>query len=321
MSESQKRRAQSKAKDADASAAAWLDKRDRGGWTEEDEAAFEAWLDEEPIHRIAYWRMEETWERTERLAALNLPRAQAWKGPSLFRIAAVLALVIAAATASWTYHARPRGANYATSIGGRETIMLADGTSIELNTDSAVRVLDTTVERKIWLEKGEAFFKVTHDAKRPLTVYVDERRITDLGTQFDVHSETGRLEVAVVEGRVRFEAGQAQSAEAPVVLGRGDVALATADKMFRSQRAESELARELSWRRGVLVFDSTPLSEAVRQLNRYNQTRIALADSAIGQLPITGTLSATEPMEFLRMVQTVFGLHEQRVNGAIVISR
>jgi len=319
VSEFTPRRPQTKAQDADTSAAAWLDKRDRGGWTEEDEAAFEAWLNEESIHRIAYWRVEEAWDRTQRLAALNLRTA--WrqsKSPSFFRIAAVLTLVAAAAAASWIYYARPKGVTYATSIGGRETIMLADGTSIELNTNSAVHVLDTTAERKVWLEKGEAFFKVTHDAKRPLTVYAGERRITDLGTQFDVRRETGRLEVAVVEGRVRFEADKAQSAR---VLTRGDVALATPVKTVMSRRAESELARELSWRRGVLVFDNTPLAEAVRQLNRYNQTRLVVADSAIGQLPITGTLSATEPMEFLRMVQTVFGLHEQKVNGAIVISR
>ncbi len=319
MSEFAPRGAQSKAQDADTSAAAWLDKRDRGDWTDEDETAFQAWLEEQPIHRIAYWRVEEAWDRTQRLAALNLPAAQRQaKGPSFFRIAAVLALVAAAAAASWTYYARPKGATYATSVGGRETIMLADGTSIELNTNSAVHVLDTTAERKVWLEKGEAFFKVTHDAKRPLTVYAGERRITDLGTQFDVRRETGRLEIAVVEGRVRFEADKAQSAH---VLARGDVALATPVKTVLSRRAESELARELSWRRGVLVFDNTPLAEAVRQLNRYNQTRLVVADGAIGRLPITGTLSATEPMEFLRMVQTVFGLHEQRMNGAIVISR
>ena len=318
MSEFAPRGAQTKAPDADTSAAAWLDKRDRGDWTDEDETLFQAWLEERPIHRIAYWRVEEAWDRTQRLAALNFPKAQHGKSPSFFRIAAVLALVAAAAAASWIYYARPKGATYATSIGGRETIMLADGTSIELNTNSAVHVLDTTAERKVWLEKGEAFFKVTHDAKRPLTVYAGERRITDLGTQFDVRRETAGLEVAVVEGRVRFEADKAQSAQ---VLTRGDVALATPAQTIMSRRAESELARELSWRRGVLVFDNTPLAEAVRQLNRYNQTRLVVADSAIGRLPITGTLSATEPMEFRRMVQTVFGLHEQRVNGAIVISR
>lgn len=319
MSESTPRRAQTKAEDADARAAAWLDKRDRGGWTDDDEAAFQAWLDEEPLHHIAYWRIEEAWDRTQRLAALNLPKADYGNGPSFFRIAAVLALVtVTAAAATWINYARPKGTIYATSIGGRETIMLADGTTIELNTSSAVRVLDTTAERKVWLEKGEAFFKVTHDAKRPLTVYAGERRIVDLGTQFDVHREVGRLEVAVVEGRVRFEADKAQSGQ---VLRRGDVALATPVKTILSRKGESELARELSWRSGVLVFDNTPLDEAVRQLNRYNQTRLVVADSAIGQLPITGTLSATEPMEFLRMVQTVFGLHEQRVNGAIVISR
>ena len=134
----------------------------------DDEAALDAWLNEDPVHRIAYWRMEAAWERTQRLAALHLPKAQQRKGPPFFRIAAVLALVAAAAPASGPILARPQGATYTTSIGGRETIMLADGTQIELNTDSAVRVLDTTAERKVWLEKGEAYFQVTHDATAPL---------------------------------------------------------------------------------------------------------------------------------------------------------
>ena len=315
------RPAQTRAQEIDARAAAWLDRRDRDDWTAADDAALEAWLNEDPAHRITYWRMEAAWEHTKRLAALNLPAVERWKGPSFLRIAAVLALVAAGATGFWPYLSRPAGETYNTSIGGRETIMLADGTQIELNTNSVVRVLDTTRERKVWLQKGEAYFQVAHDRARPLIVYAGDRRVTDLGTKFDVRKDADNLEVAVVEGRVRFDAGNTRQDARPVVLSQGEAAVATADRMSMTRKSTRELTKELSWRRGILVFDNTPISEAAQQLNRYNQVKIVIANDAVGRLPVTGTLSATDPMEFLRMVQTVLGLHEQRVNGEIRLSR
>ena len=319
MSETAKIRAQAKAQEVDARAAAWIDRRDKDGWSAEDQAALDAWLDEDPVHRITFWRMDAAWEHTPRLAALQLRANAPAKSSSHFRIAAVLAIVAATAAAFWPYLDKPKGETYTTSIGGRESIMLADGTQIELNTNSAVRVLDTTRERKVWLQKGEAYLQVTHDAKRPLTVYAGGRRITDLGTKFDVREEMGRLEVAVVEGSVRLGA-EDRDARA-VVLTKGQVAVATGTRISTTRRSTRELATALSWRSGVLVFDNTPLSAAVAQLNRYNRTKLAVADEETGRLAITGTLSATDPVEFLRMAQTVLGVHARSMNGLTVISK
>jgi len=312
---------QTRAQEIDARASVWLDRSDCEGWTGRDDVALEAWLNEEPVNRITYWRMEAAWERTQRLAALHIPKTRQRKWPSFFQMTAVFAAVTAVGVGFLSYLSQPMGATYATSIGGRETIVLADGTQVELNTDSAVRVLDTTRERKIWLQKGEAYFQVTHDSARPFTVYAGDRRVTDLGTKFDIRQEADHLEVAVVEGRVRLDAGSVDQQSRPVVLSEGQVAVATADKMSMTRRTARELTRELSWRRGLLVFDSTPLSEAAQQLNRYNRTKIVIANDAVGRLPITGTMSATDPVEFFHMVQMVFAVREQRVNGAIVISR
>ena len=312
---------QTRAQEIDARASVWLDRSDCEGWTGRDDVALEAWLNEEPVNRITYWRMEAAWERTQRLAALHIPKTRQRKWPSFFQMTAVFAAVTAVGVGFLSYLSQPMGATYATSIGGRETIVLADGTQVELNTDSAVRVLDTTRERKIWLQKGEAYFQVTHDSARPFTVYAGDRRVTDLGTKFDIRQEADHLEVAVVEGRVRLDAGSVDQQSRPVVLSEGQVAVATAYKMSMTRRTARELTRELSWRRGLLVFDSTPLSEAAQQLNRYNRTKIVIANDAVGRLPITGTMSATDPVEFFHMVQMVFAVREQRVNGAIVISR
>src|SRR6185312_12212955 len=127
----------------------------------------------------------------------------------------------------WYAIPRETGVTYATSIGGHESIMLADGSRIELNTDSAIRLADSAHARNIWLEKGEAYLQVTHDASRPLTVFAGNRRIVDLGTKFVVKRGTDQLEVAVLEGRVSLDAGNTSGAQA-TVLQQGETAIASA---------------------------------------------------------------------------------------------
>lgn len=321
MSASEHRPVHAPAAKVDAEAAAWLDRRDCGGWSGADQAALDAWLEESPIHRITYWRMEAAWARAERLVALRPAQPRAWKGLALFRAVAAAAFAAALGMVGWSYLSQPSHVTYATSIGGRETVMLADGSRIELNTDTSIRLADRTDARTIWLEKGEAYFQITHDASRPLIVFVGDRRITDLGTKFVVRRERDKFDVAVVEGSVSLDAATAARQAKPLVLRPGDAAVATADNVSVSRKSTFQLSNELGWRRGVIVFDNMPLAEAAEQVSRYNPIKLKIADAKTGRLAVTGTVSATDPEEFLRMARTIFGLHAKKVDGAFVISR
>ncbi len=303
----------------DAEAATWLDRRDRGGWSEADQATLDAWLEENPVHRITYWRMEAAWARTERLSALGAPDVPRRSNFLFFRVGAAAAVALATiGGAFWMAIPQPKGVSYATSLGGRETVMLSDGSRIELNTDSAIRLADTETARNIWLDKGEAYLQVTHNAARPLTVFVGDRRITDLGTKFVVKRATDRLEVSVLEGRVSLNTPQAT---APFVLRQGDTAIASAKGVSLIRKSTRTLSDELGWRRGVIIFDNTPLAEAAEQVSRYNPVKVEIAGANLARLPVTGTVSANDPKEFLRMARTVFGLRAEKVNGKFVISR
>jgi transmembrane sensor len=311
--------AKNRAEEIDAATATWLDKRDCGNWSDDDEKAFAAWLDADPIHRITYWRMEAAWSRTERLTALRPQSAPRSKTFAFFRVAAATVTVSVIAAGAWYAIPRETGVTYATSIGGHESIMLTDGSRIELNTDSAIRLADSAHARNIWLEKGEAYLQVTHDASRPLTVFVGNRRIVDLGTKFVVKRGTDRLEVAVLEGRVSLDAGDTSNTQA-TVLQQGETAIASADGVLVHRKTTRELSDELGWRRGVIVFDNTPLGEAAEQVSRYNAVKVTVTDSTIARLPVTGTVSSTDPNEFLRMARVVFGLRAQKIDGKYVIS-
>ena len=198
--------------DIEAQAAAWVRRRHFWDWSADEQAGLDAWLAESISNRVAYWRMESGFARTEKLVALRDPATEtpqaARRFPVLMGIAAAAALIAVIGIGATHDVLHPHDRIYSTPIGGHEKIVFADGTKVELNTDTVLRARMTTDERTVWLEKGEAFFQVKHDAAHPFMVMVGDRRVTDLGTAFLVRRDDSRMELAVVQGRVRFDAAE-----------------------------------------------------------------------------------------------------------------
>ncbi len=314
------------AKDVKAAASRWRERKDREDWSAQDQAAFDAWLAENHAHKIAFLRVDAAWARTERLVALRGAAPDTAEParanlPLFAKLAAALIFAAAVGIGGARYLMQPQDRTFATPVGGHEVVSFADGTRIELNTNTVLRTRMTTDERKVWLMRGEAFFKVRHDATHPFTVMVGGRRVTDLGTEFRVLKDGKRTEVAVVQGKVRFEAPDAQAPMQTAVLTSGDVATATAGSMLLTKRSEQALKNELGWRHGVLVFRYTPLAEAAAEFNRYNRTKIVVADAAAAKMKIYGTFQATHVEDFTSLAQMVLGLHVKANGKDIVITR
>lgn len=309
----------------DETASRFLERREFGEWTEADQAELDAWLNESVAHCAAFWRLEAVWQDADRLSALRSfkprmvkeepPRREIW--PVLRRAVAATVVIAAASVAGAFYFLQPEGERYSTPVGGREVITLFDGSQIELNTDTSLRI--APARRMAWVEKGEAYFYIKHDEAHPFTVEVAGHRIVDLGTKFVVRDEPGRLEVSLVEGKARVE--PLNTAASPAVLTPGDVAVATADKISVTKKTEKHLASELGWRRGVLIFDYTTLADAVTEFNRYNRKKIVLAPDAPAHLTMVGTFPINDVELFGRVAQLVLKVHVADKGGKIVISR
>lgn len=293
-------------------------------WNEDKQAAFEEWLAELTANEIAFIRMETTWERAGRLAILRPVAPEKLElttrriRPAILRsFLAILVIAILAAGSIFALQGTRKN-TYNTVIGGHKTLVLADGSRIELNTNTVLQVAAND-ERKIWLRKGEAYFQIIHSPKHPFVVMVGDRRITDLGTKFIVRQDTNKLNVAVVEGRVSF-ASKGESAP-PLLLDAGDGAIATPSSISVVKKSSQELARELSWRNGMLVFRHTALVDAATEFNRYNHEQVVVGDAAAARLTIDGTFPMNDVREFSEVAQAVFGLHVERRGGVTVISR
>ena len=307
----------SSALDIEAQAALWLQRRQFWDWSPSDQAELDAWLAQSTAHEVAYVRLMAGYSRTERLVALRAPRMDRSVLGRLFRIAAAVVVVAAFGSAA-LFYSKPKEVTYTTPVGGRQTIMLADGSRIDLNTDSALRI--DTDARRVVLDKGEAYFQIKHNSARPFVVTVGEHRVIDLGTKFLVRSKLDHMDVTLVEGRARVDSGNG-SATQSVILAPGDEVVATAREITKVRKTPQDLSNELGWRRGVIVFQHTTLADAVAEFNRYNPNKILIGSNAVAALKIDGTFPSDDPDSFVEIAQDILHLRVERRGESVVITK
>jgi transmembrane sensor len=308
------------ATDIDLAAADWVQRRHLWTWADADQAEFDAWLAESDANRVAYLRQNAVWSAAGRLNALRqqqpmrqakpVAKAGNWR---LFRYVAAAAIVAAIGVSSFVLFRPPGDHTYVTPVGGRKIIALADGTRIELNTDSALRIRGGAV-RQVALLTGEAYFDVQHNGADPFAVTASGYRITDLGTKFLVRASTDLVRVSVLEGSAAVTPVSGQKAERSALLLPGDVAVANAGGLTVKKEPIASVATALGWRRGLLTFKDTQLADAVAEFNRYNTHKLRISDAEVGRLKINGTFQAENAAVFAASVQELFGLRISR-NG------
>lgn len=314
--------------DLDEAAAAWIVRRERPDWNKSDSAELDRWLGEAVGNRIAYLRLSDVWGRAARLKALQQPARRRFfffsQNESLKPLARIAMLFVLAAilgAASYAWLSRSSDTRYATGLGEREIISLADGSRIELNTQTVLRLSNEGGRRVARLESGQAYFDIKHNAAHPFTVLTSQHRITDIGTKFEVRNDTGKVQVMLFEGSAQFESDDAAIPRQNAILTPGDVAVATAASMRITHKPAQKLMAELGWRHGVVVFDHTTLADAAREFNRYNHKKLVITDPSVARLKIGGTFQTTNTNQLTQLARDIFGLTTDDHGDDIVISR
>ncbi|MEZ5709038.1 MAG: FecR domain-containing protein [Blastomonas sp.] len=199
---------------------------------------------------------------------------------------------------------------FGTRIGERSTFSLPDGSTLELNTNSLVRVTYTKGRRALTLERGEAFFKVAHDSDRPFVVRSSDNVVTALGTAFSVRLDGAKVTVTLLEGKVkveRFGAGAASTSATPVQvtsLVPGQQLAASANGRFHVSNAN--VVQAASWREGRLIFEDQRLSDVLAEVNRYTTRKLVIGDADISGLRISGTLWTDSADTFVPSLEAAF---------------
>ena len=192
-------------------------------------------------------------------------------------------------------------ADYATGTGEMRRIKLADGSELQLNTDSAVQVRINASERHVRLLRGEAWFAVTKDAARPFVVESGQGQVKVLGTQFSVAQRNDQTRVQVAQGRVEVSSGRGH----PVYLEPGR-AVEYQDRQLAAVHG-FDPAASFAWRQRQLVFRQQPLSDVVDELNRYWPGRTVVLGEALRERQVSGVFEIDKPDAVLKAL--VYTLH------------
>jgi len=307
-------------------AAYWLNHHRSGDMTPDDVRAFEAWLEHEPANRAAYAELERLWgalgaavddpkvmavrERDARVVDQN--RRLRWAGIAAGVVAIVGAwgLVAPGNPGEGLEALRERGASPAllngpaelrTSVGQRTTVTLPDKSVVTLDTDTVLRLHNSTAQRLVSLERGRAYFRVAKDPSRPFIVAAAGHKVRAIGTAFDVAVDRGRLEVTLVEGRVKVETpSQKKQVAQTAELQPGQRLAVVGDA---PQLLQVDLRTETSWHSGQLSFVRDPIGEAVEEMNRYSDRKIIFRDGQMPDKSIIGVFRAGDIESFARAME------------------
>ncbi|WP_343517926.1 FecR domain-containing protein [Sphingomonas sp.] len=338
---------------ADEAAVYWVLRRDRDGLSAADQAAFAAWLDASEAHASAFRKANGVWDVFEesdadphltalRQAALATPAPRrrwipAAVGAGVAASLAAAALLLPGQLGQTGNPARAptadavaetdvqpaAAARFATVKGERRTVSLPDGTRVTLNTDTAIALAYTPGTRHVRLLRGQALFEVAKDAARPFSVEAAGRRVTALGTVFEVRLDPGRMKVVLVEGRVVVDRAAAASElpdPAPTLLKPGQALVA---ELGVPQRvAPVDVGSELMWREGYVSLEDTPLAAAVAEMSRYTAAPIRVLDDETGRLRVSGVFRTGDADRFAGLVRELLPVRVERfADGSLGIAR
>lgn len=330
----------------DIAAATWV-VRKRNGLSSTEEAELQDWLNADNRHGPALEEMETTMDEVHRfpdddVAQLkaSLPVNQkAQSNPhewfivsaDLFRplvsnsaTAILMLALIGGGWLGWNHWQSMLlfEQNYATLRGQQLKAALPDTpdynaalrSTLQLDTDTQVRVRLYRDRREVYLTNGQALFDVFSDSQRPFHVYVDSLRITVVGTRFSVRKtdtglNAGHTVVSVREGQVRVE--NVHSHGTPVELTAGQAVSAHGQAQIGSVEVVG-VDSIATWQDGRLNFNQTPLREAIAEFERYGQTNLIVNDPTVGLMPVGGSYSIDHLSNFVQNLPQVLPVRLQR---------
>ncbi|MFJ2324143.1 FecR domain-containing protein [Pseudomonas sp. NPDC087817] len=252
-----------------------------------EQRAWQLWIDSAPEH-LAAWNQMERLQRHLGTLPQDLKRRALSTGQQRRQVLKLMVLVAGAGLVGWNVQQHTSlgnvWADYKTRVGQRRDITLADGSQIQLNTDTAIDVSFDSRQRLIRLRTGEILIQTGKlGDQRPLYVETRDGRIQALGTRFSVHQLSGSTRVGVLEDRVSIQPGEELATARILKAGEG----VDFDRQHIS-RIHSFKPAEVAWTNGQLIVLDARLGDVLEELGRYRHG-VLQCDERARDLRVSGT--------------------------------
>ncbi|MDN5941643.1 MAG: FecR family protein [Nitrospira sp.] len=316
----------------------WIVRLHSGSATSDDRREFDTWLASSPEHRREFDAVSRMWgvlDDAQPLLQSEIQKAEDlwadhdasrrpasrwswWRWGQAATAATALLLLL---VTGWWWTGLPETILYETAKGAQRQVTLADGSTVSLNTDTRLAVEFSRHERSIRLERGEAWFTVSRDEKRPFSVQVANGTVRDIGTQFIVNKSSNDVRVSVWEGVVEVDAHASDApglASQPVRLHSGQQLSYGADGLM-SEIEAFDRNRAGSWKEGKLVFRSQPLKQVLAEIARYRTEDIRLLDPSLEEFPVSGVFNIQDLDHVVETLQASLPISARLVRDNLIL--
>ncbi|MDF3934685.1 FecR domain-containing protein [Pseudomonas citronellolis] len=249
-----------------------------------------------PGSRVALETLEKGNQRLQRRQALKLLSLMAVGGSALW---------LGRDLGPW----QRWSADYASGVGERKRFTLADGSELQLNTDSAVDVFFAPRQRLLVLQRGEILVNAASDPSRPLRVRTRDALFEALGARFVLRQGEADSLLGVQRGAVAI---------APRRLGSAS-RVAEAGQSFRvspdgaSPQATTPMDNG-AWAEGLIVTRDMRLADFLGEIARYRHGHLG-CDPAIADLRLSGVFRLDDTDKLLDLLPRTLPVRVQRRSG------
>lgn len=293
-------------------AAEWVMALHFGHPAKPDHQAFEHWRQQSAAHARAWEKAETVLSTFEQVPAdIGRRAVQALQPGARRRTLQMLGALLVVAPAGWVAWKqapwRHWTADAVTARGERKSLELADGTRLVLNTESAVEIAFSPIERRIRLLAGEILIATHTDPSptyRPFLVLTPQGSVQALGTRFSVRRLDEASRVAVFEHAVRIRTR----------AGAGRAVHAGQQVDFSVERVEHpEAVADTAglWERGMLLATNMRLADVIAELARY-RSGVLRCDALVADLRVSGALSLADTDAALALLERTLPVRVER---------
>jgi transmembrane sensor len=328
MSETLERQSDSIPPERLAEAGVWVARLHSGETDKTVMAGVKQWLKVHPMNVRALELCTEIWEESANLRRITPFETQAPPPRRKYGFLPIATTAMTLLLVAGIILRLDPAADLATEVGEQRLVTLNDGTHVFLNTATRIAVKYDANTRWVELKSGEALFDVAKKPTWPFVVKAGDRQITAHGTSFVVRRDATQTTVTLVEGTVSVIAdgsGPAlRNSRATAPAAPPAFTLTPGQRLtFLGDQARLEvtsLDKAVAWRRGEIIFDDTPLSDAVKELNRYNKTELVVEQPQAQAVRVTGLFQAGDSLSFAHAVAQSYGLTVEERTDTIVLS-
>jgi transmembrane sensor len=208
---------------------------------------------------------------------------------------------------------------YRTGHGEQGAWPLPDGSTLHVNTDTAVTVRFSSTARVVEVDHGQIAVEVAHNDRRAFRVHAGSTDAVAVGTEFDVYRELDSTRITVMTGHVAVSVGRfAQLPTTPAELlgglrvGAGQ-RVSVIGGVLPSAPEPADVQEARAWLARKIIFDQRPLGAVADEFNRYNDIPFTIDDPALRRVTISGAFNAADTESFAAFLESLDGVRVERL--------